>query len=69
MAEYVAPVRGGAICEGCGALVPAYRVMPVDGGCRVRFHRCGCGWTGKSVEKLEPVEYWHAEAGCARNLE
>ncbi len=60
MAQYVAPVRGGAVCECCGVLVAAYRVMPPQGGCRVRFHRCVCGWMGKSVEKLE-VEYWHHE--------
>jgi hypothetical protein len=52
MAEYQAPVRGGARCEDCGALVSAYRVMREDGGCRIRYHRCGCGWFGKSVEKI-----------------
>lgn len=54
MAEYQAPVRGGARCEECGALVAAYRRMPVDGGVRVRYHRCeACGWKGKSVEKID----------------
>lgn len=54
MAEYQAPVRGGARCEVCGALVAAYRRMPVDGGVRVRYHRCeACGWKGKSVEKVD----------------
>lgn len=60
MAEYVAPMRGGAICERCGVLAPACRVLPPGGGCRVRYHKCACGWTGKSVEKIE-VEYWHHE--------
>ena len=53
MAEYLAPVRGGARCEDCGALVAAYRVMREEGGCRIRYHRCGCGWSGKSVEKVD----------------
>lgn len=52
MAEYQAPVRGGARCEDCGALVGAYRVMREEGGCRIRYHRCVCGWSGKSVEKI-----------------
>lgn len=65
MAEYVAPAKGGAICEECGALAVAYRAMPSDNGCRVRYHKCACGWAGKSVEKLVP-EYWHAEAGEER---
>jgi len=67
MAKYVAPVRGGAICERCGALVPAYKRMPPGGGCRVRYHRCECGWAGKSVEKLE-AEYWHFESGDSGQL-
>lgn len=53
MANYVAPMRGGAVCENCGSVVAAYRVMPPQGGYRIRYHRCECGWMGKSVEKME----------------
>lgn len=52
LAVYKPPERGGAICEWCGVLVPSWRTMPAWGGCRVRYHRCSCGWTGKSVEQL-----------------
>ena len=60
MAEYQAQIKGGAKCEKCGALVVAYRVMPPGSGCRVRYHRCECGWSGKSVEKIV-IEYWHQD--------
>ncbi len=52
MAQYVAPVRGGARCPLCGAMAPTWRTMPVESGCRVRYHKCECGWTGKTVEKV-----------------
>lgn len=67
MAEYVTPSKGGAVCEECGVLVAAYRVMPPGGMCRVRYHRCECGWQGKSVEKLT-AEYWHHEGEQVEEL-
>jgi hypothetical protein len=33
--------RDGAVCPGCGATrLRAYKVMPLDGGMRVRYHKC-----------------------------
>jgi hypothetical protein len=33
--------RDGAVCPGCGATrLRAYKVMPEDGGLRVRYHKC-----------------------------
>jgi hypothetical protein len=32
--------RDGAVCPGCGASLRAYKVMPWDGGFRVRYHKC-----------------------------
>jgi Zn ribbon nucleic-acid-binding protein len=52
MAEYLRPKPGGALCPDCGELTAAYRVLPVQDGCRVRYHRCVCcGYLFKSVEK------------------
>lgn len=31
----------GAVCPGCGTTrLKAYKVMPLDGGLRVRYHKC-----------------------------
>lgn len=57
MAEYVKPQKGGAHCPDCGQLSAAYRVMPTESGCRVRYHRCMvCDRLFKSVERVEEEE-------------
>mgnify|MGYP003586355685 CR=1 FL=1 len=35
-------VRDGAVCPCCGATrLKAYKVMPLEDGVRVRYHKCG----------------------------
>lgn len=56
MAEYLRPQPGGAKCPDCNELTAAYRVLPVQDGCRVRYHRCVCcGCLFKSVERVVEV--------------
>lgn len=56
MAEYLRPRPGGAKCPNCGELTAAYRVLPAQDGCRIRYHRCmQCQCLFKSVEKIIEV--------------
>jgi len=48
---YVRPAPGGVECLECGGRARVVRTMPVERGVRVRYVKCGCGWTGKAVEE------------------
>lgn len=48
--KYEKPRRGGANCPKCGQWCAVWRTMPPEQTCRVRYHRCDCGRTFKSVE-------------------
>lgn len=49
---YVTPVEGGAVCPECGVKLRVTSSPKAVGRTRVRQHRCLCGWTGPSVEKV-----------------
>lgn len=58
-AGVVFDAREGAVCPSCGATrLRAYRVMPWEGGIRIRYHKCGnpecvLGAIGEGIKSLQ----------------
>jgi ssDNA-binding Zn-finger/Zn-ribbon topoisomerase 1 len=52
--RFIAPLAGGATCPACGKHpVPVVSSGKSQGATvRVRYHKCPCGWSGRSEERV-----------------